>query len=539
MMQYRIRRDAQRKGQMVFYVQAIDVSKDKLDAEDYKKMLEFANYNDAGHAMGMLGVYVGMRVRLDRKISQKHGLVQGAEGEVVGVVFNTKDDMKWLDNPDAEEFRKGYCVLGHMPAGVQVKFDGFEEDVGLGKGVVLVEPDTQGWTYKTRRPTNVMEGKRPKNVQVDVDVARTQIRLFPAQVLTTNACQGKTLDPLVLHLGAPPRMGDDEYWLNLYVMLSRARTLDPARVAIFDLPPEDFFARGPPPELVMAMQRLERLEERTRAFAPRVREFLGWDLEGQGAKRRVRPERRPLPKVEALLAKRTKAKGKMQLPLASARENLGMWQGTRLRDRPAAMTRGAEECYSRQADRGAVRSRLQLGTLQPRIHGFENDGRGSANGNLCYMNAAMQVLLRVDPLRSWVAAHCRGSACAHAEGSCSLCLAKGVLHAFEKAAIGKPMQMRGLVEAVRHRSLLGDRFCDGRQKDAGFFLEALLCRLAADEKRASADVSRLGLLESLAMALVRRRTGCTTCSATREDMTERMVLPLDLASVPFARGGWT
>ena len=256
---------------MVFYVQAIDVSKDKLDAEDYKKMLEFANYNDAGHAMGMLGVYVGMRVRLDRKISQKHGLVQGAEGEVVGVVFNTKDDMKWLDNPDAEEFRKGYCVLGHMPAGVQVKFDGFEEDVGLGKGVVLVEPDTQGWTYKTRRPTNVMEGKRPKNVQVDVDVARTQIRLFPAQVLTTNACQGKTLDPLVLHLGAPPRMGDDEYWLNLYVMLSRARTLDPARVAIFDLPPEDFFERGPPPELVMAMQ---RLEERTRAFAQRVREFL-------------------------------------------------------------------------------------------------------------------------------------------------------------------------------------------------------------------------------------------------------------------------
>ena len=90
MMQYRIRRDAQRKRQMVFYIQAIDVSKDKLGAEDYKKMLELTNYNDAGHAMGMMGVYVGMRVRLDRKISQKHGLVQGAEGEVVGLVFNAK-----------------------------------------------------------------------------------------------------------------------------------------------------------------------------------------------------------------------------------------------------------------------------------------------------------------------------------------------------------------------------------------------------------------------------------------------------------------
>ena len=146
------------------------------------------------------------------------------------------------------------------------------------------------------RPIQIWHGNIYRDIisTCTVDVARTQIRLFPAQVLTTNACQGKTLDPLVLHLGAPPRMGDDEYWLNLYVMLSRARTLDPARVAIFDLPPEDFFERGPPPELVMAMQRLERLEERTRAFAPRVREFLGWDLEGQGAKRRVRPAQRIL-----------------------------------------------------------------------------------------------------------------------------------------------------------------------------------------------------------------------------------------------------
>ena len=71
--------------------------------------------------------------------------------------------------------------------------------MGLGEGVVLVEPDTQSWTYKTRRPTNVMEGRRPKTVQVEVDVARTQIRLFPAEVLTTNACQGQTLDPLVAH----------------------------------------------------------------------------------------------------------------------------------------------------------------------------------------------------------------------------------------------------------------------------------------------------------------------------------------------------
>ena len=97
-------------------------------------------------------------------------------------------------------------MLGHMPAGVQVKFDGFEEDVGLGPGVVLVEPDTQHWKYHTRCATNVMEGRRPKTVQVEVDIARTQIRLFPAEVLTTNACQGKTLDSLVAHLGAPPRM---------------------------------------------------------------------------------------------------------------------------------------------------------------------------------------------------------------------------------------------------------------------------------------------------------------------------------------------
>ena len=53
MMQYRVRREAQRQRKLVFYVQAIDEAREWLLPEDYKQMLQFPNWAWHGHAWGV------------------------------------------------------------------------------------------------------------------------------------------------------------------------------------------------------------------------------------------------------------------------------------------------------------------------------------------------------------------------------------------------------------------------------------------------------------------------------------------------------
>ena len=62
-----------------------------------------------------------------------------------------------------------------------------------------------------------------------------------------------------MDLSKSGRKNDDVWWLNAYVMLSRATRLD--RLLIFNAPPTkaDWDELPPPADLVGALQRLERL----------------------------------------------------------------------------------------------------------------------------------------------------------------------------------------------------------------------------------------------------------------------------------------
>ena len=151
-------------------------------------------------------------------------------------------------------------------------------------------PSVQTWKYKTRTPLREWDGNRFVTKPLELRVHRVQIRLFPEQQLTTQGSQGRTFATMFAHLARPPGMSAAEFWFNVYVMLSRARCLDPRRVVLTDLPPRDFFEAGPPAKLIEALQKFEHLERDTRAFAKRVRQYLhkhhNWPEEGE----RWRPE---------------------------------------------------------------------------------------------------------------------------------------------------------------------------------------------------------------------------------------------------------
>ena len=82
--------DSSRAGQLVYYFQAVDRFKHAQERQVYIAALKFVNLSKSAGLMGMLGLFLGMRVRLTKKIKAPE-LVQEATGEIVGIVFHPRE----------------------------------------------------------------------------------------------------------------------------------------------------------------------------------------------------------------------------------------------------------------------------------------------------------------------------------------------------------------------------------------------------------------------------------------------------------------
>jgi len=79
--QRRAVRDAQREGAMLYYVQAVDTKRHvETDRETFMRMLQIPNMTKTGRLMGLLPLFVGMKVRVTRRIAPALGIVQEATG---------------------------------------------------------------------------------------------------------------------------------------------------------------------------------------------------------------------------------------------------------------------------------------------------------------------------------------------------------------------------------------------------------------------------------------------------------------------------
>ena len=75
---------------------------------------------------------------------------------------------------------------------------------------------------------------------------------------TTYACQGLTLDGgVVADLRRNGGLDDDDWWLAIYVMISRARTLENLLLIGFTEQVQKLLQRGPPRKFRNLSQRLE------------------------------------------------------------------------------------------------------------------------------------------------------------------------------------------------------------------------------------------------------------------------------------------
>ena len=109
-------------------------------------------------------------------------------------------------------------------------------------------------------------------------VMRTGLPLSHARVVTSTACQGRTMRKGVivdcgrLECGSHP-MTDEDWWLDLYVMLSRATDLDD--LLLVRPPALDFFMRGPPKNLKKQLSKFARRTDMCRKNAEKMCVELG------------------------------------------------------------------------------------------------------------------------------------------------------------------------------------------------------------------------------------------------------------------------
>ena len=114
--------------------------------------LKFVNLSKTAGLQGMLGGYLGMRVRLKKKVLGPE-LVQEATGEIVGFCFHPKESFgdpasTNLRPSDCHEcWARGWVRCDYLPKHIEVRWDGCSEDyTGLGKpGVWHLEPTRDDW----------------------------------------------------------------------------------------------------------------------------------------------------------------------------------------------------------------------------------------------------------------------------------------------------------------------------------------------------------------------------------------------------------
>ena len=136
---------------------------------------------------------------------------------------------------------------------------------------MLLRPSGADWEYVGHQGTGA------ERMIDKVKMRRIQIPLAPEKDRTVQTAQGLTMDSAIMYLARPSNMSFDDWWLHVYVMLSRVRTLD--QVLVYGLPPRELFERGPPAYIRAGLERLEEMGKACVPLLEAARVNVGWASE--------------------------------------------------------------------------------------------------------------------------------------------------------------------------------------------------------------------------------------------------------------------
>ena len=176
---------------------------------------------------------------------------------------------------DALRMGAGTVYLQKFPKGVWVRMEKYEgapfTKLLQDHSSTLLSADTRNLVFIERRTADPF-------VFREYTVTRTGLPISHARAITSTACQGRTMrDGVIIDCGRQEggahKKEDDDWWLDLYVMLSRATRLED--LLLLRAPDLDFFAKGPPKTLRKQMAKFARRTEACRMRAEEIARELG------------------------------------------------------------------------------------------------------------------------------------------------------------------------------------------------------------------------------------------------------------------------
>lgn len=208
------------------YVAADKMSGEQTTGQFRQVLLNYPSSTRTHDRLGRLPLAIGMKVMIMHNILTSVGVVNGAEGTVERIIYDT----------GVNEDRVATVIF--------VRVKGALVDIpGLESGVVPVFPDT-------------VTMKLPLKDQRTISVVRSQMPLLPAYSFTDYKSQARTLEHVVLDLASAGSLE------SAYVMVSRAVGLK--NVLLLRPFAIDKIQKRQSPGVIAEMDRLETLDERCR-----------------------------------------------------------------------------------------------------------------------------------------------------------------------------------------------------------------------------------------------------------------------------------
>ena len=275
---------AQKAGQTLFYVQAVDQPLtliQRATEQDFdEELLKIPSINTTKRLPAVVLWHQGMRMRSTTTLQQPFA-VQDVECTVVGFEPGETDhDTKAA--VDAQHCQ-GEQVCGIMPRAIYVKIDGCDShflppapcfahrstghDASCLDCGTAVQPGIFAVKPLSRKFKSYYD---PREKSKFINVQRKQFPLMPATAMPLYSMQGITGDPgMVAYWFFPQRCSQSVKWLLVYVMLSRPRSLTTLKSVGLTDKVREIIEQGPPEELVATFHKL---------FAVRLKPLKLWQL---------------------------------------------------------------------------------------------------------------------------------------------------------------------------------------------------------------------------------------------------------------------
>jgi len=163
-MSMRAQHDATALHTPLFCLQAADQGSPPMETTEAANSANFYNPHDTGGIHGMLLLHLGMRVRLTESICKAKGLVKDAEGVVMRIELDPKDE-ELAANAFNAESPGAMVYLTRVPLGIWLQMDKYDDATDVEhlaqtanlsdsdvQSLVLLPPTQTMMPFKWRRP---------------------------------------------------------------------------------------------------------------------------------------------------------------------------------------------------------------------------------------------------------------------------------------------------------------------------------------------------------------------------------------------------